>query len=58
MTKVGTLSAGTKKLETVFIGNLRWKAPGLKLIRIESKVSKQRIIIDRIRLIESDEADN
>jgi arylsulfatase A-like enzyme len=53
MSKVGTFSGGTKNLETVSIGTLTWKNPGLKLIRIESNIPKQSLIIDRIRLLES-----
>ena len=53
MSKVGTFSGGTKNLETVSIGTLTWKNLGLKLIRIESNIPKQSLIIDRIRLLKA-----
>ena len=50
MNSVGTISAGSDKLEDIFIGTITFDRAGLKIIRIQSNVRKQQLKIDRIQL--------
>lgn len=50
MTRVGTISAAGAKLQDISIGTITFDRPGLKIIRIQSPVRKQRLKIDRLQL--------
>ena len=50
MKTVGTVEPGSGGLQDVSIGVFRFDQPGLKLIRLMSRVPKQRLQIDRFKL--------
>ena len=50
MKTVGTIEPGNGELEDISIGTFTFDQPGLKVIRMMSKVPKQQLQIDRIQL--------
>jgi len=50
MPTIGTLEPGSGSLEDHSIGPVTFDSPGLKLLRIQSLVSRQQLRIDRILL--------
>jgi len=53
MTALGTVPGGAGGLSEVALGTVTFDQPGLKLMRFMSNVSEQRLLIDRIQLLEA-----